>query len=146
MHKTEKNEFFRLWRYKIKIQLYNVCILCNVWLKIANYILRWSNNNFFTVKTKSFTVGNLWMSFITGENIENISKKLSLNLFAQSCLYRVRISRVLSIVSLFAFWPYLRGDYSRVSGENLQVPPCSSTRWFGLSKYTERKNNVTATK
>ena len=39
----KKNKFFRLWRYKIKIQLYNVCIMCNVWLKIANYILRWSN-------------------------------------------------------------------------------------------------------
>ena len=40
MHKTKNNKFFRLWRYKIKIQLYNVCILCNVWLKVANYILR----------------------------------------------------------------------------------------------------------
>ena len=26
MHKTKNNKFFRLWRYKIKIQLYNVCI------------------------------------------------------------------------------------------------------------------------
>ena len=43
MHKTKNNKFFRLWRYKIKIQLYNVCILCDVWLKVANYILRSSN-------------------------------------------------------------------------------------------------------
>ena len=44
-HKTKKNKFFRLWRYSVKIQLYNICILCNVWLKIVNYILRWSNSN-----------------------------------------------------------------------------------------------------
>ena len=43
MHKTTNNKFFWLWRYKIKIQLYNVCILSNVWLKVANYILRSSN-------------------------------------------------------------------------------------------------------
>ena len=39
----ECKKFFRLWRYKIKIQLYNVCILCDVWLKVANCILRSSN-------------------------------------------------------------------------------------------------------
>ena len=39
----ECNKFIRLWRYKIKIQLYNVCILCDVWLKVANNILRLSN-------------------------------------------------------------------------------------------------------
>ena len=43
MHKTKNNKFFWLWRYKIKIQLYNVCILSDVWLKVANYILRSSN-------------------------------------------------------------------------------------------------------
>ena len=43
MHKTKNNKFFRLWRYKIKIQLYNVCILSDIWLKVANYILRSSN-------------------------------------------------------------------------------------------------------
>ena len=29
--------------YKIKMQLFNVCILCIVWLKIANYILHRPN-------------------------------------------------------------------------------------------------------
>ena len=43
MHKTKNNKFFRLWRYKIKIQLYNVFILSDVWLKVANYILHSSN-------------------------------------------------------------------------------------------------------